>query len=76
MTRRIGSAGAPSPGAPPSPNQPPTVVLITPVDGAQIPIGGTVTFTAAAADPDGAIKMVEFWIDGEKVTGSLQLPSP
>ena len=43
-------------------NQPPSVTLATPVDGARYPIGSTVTLTANASDPDGTIAAVEYRI--------------
>ena len=43
-------------------NQPPTVSLVTPSDGARYPIGTSVGLTASAADADGAITAVEYRI--------------
>ncbi len=44
-------------------NQPPTVTLVQPVDGAHLIQGTSTTLTATAADPDGAVVAVEF-LDG------------
>ncbi len=49
---------------PPAPNQPPTVVLTAPADGASFTAPATVAITATASDPDGAIVEVEFLADG------------
>ncbi|HMA30313.1 MAG TPA: Ig-like domain-containing protein [Casimicrobiaceae bacterium] len=43
-------------------NQPPSVSLATPADGARYPIGSTVSLTANASDPDGTIAAVEYRI--------------
>ena len=45
-------------------NNPPTVALTAPAEGATYAPGGSVTLTAAASDPDGSIAKVEFFRDG------------
>ena len=49
-------------------NQPPSVSLATPADGARYPIGSTVSLTANASDSDGTIAAVEYRIG---IAGSL-----
>jgi glucose/arabinose dehydrogenase len=44
-------------------NQPPTVAMTQPTDGAHIIEGSTTALTATASDPDGAVVAVEF-LDG------------
>ena len=51
-------------------NQPPTVALTTPPDGAQFFAPANVTLTAEAADPDGAVARVEFR-QGANLLGSV-----
>ena len=46
------------------PNQPPTVSLSAPANGASFRAGGTVTVTANAADADGSIARVDFLANG------------
>ena len=58
------TTGAPSPGAAPSENLPPTVSLVQPVDGLTAPAGSVIAVLAAATDPDGAVKRVVLEADG------------
>jgi hypothetical protein len=50
-------------------NQPPTVAITSPLDGARLAPGTIVGFTATAADTDGTISKVEYWMGS--VGGSL-----
>jgi hypothetical protein len=45
-------------------NQPPTVSLTAPSEGARFPLGSTVTVTANASDADGTVTAVEFRAGG------------
>ncbi len=49
------------------PNVPPTVNVSAPLDGASYNVGDVVTITAAAADNDGTVTSVEFFVDGVSV---------
>lgn len=49
-------------------NLPPTITLASPVDGASVPFGETVTISGDAADPDGSISRVEIYGDGQLLT--------
>jgi len=53
-------------GAPPA-NQPPTVALTAPADGATFVAPASVDVLATAADPDGSVVQVEFLINGAVV---------
>lgn len=56
------------PGAPfTSTNTAPTITLTAPVDGASSYMPLPVAFTATAADADGSIDRVEFYVDGMKI---------
>jgi hypothetical protein len=55
--RRVGAA----------PNQPPTVSLVSPSDGAVFPIGSSIHLEASASDPGGAVASVEFFADGQSL---------
>ena len=46
-------------------SQPPVITLTTPIDGAVLDIGADTTITAIAADPDGSIVQVDFYLNGE-----------
>jgi hypothetical protein len=48
------------------PNQPPTVTITSPTDGAILPSGG-ITIDADALDPDGTLDHVSFLVDGSIV---------
>ena len=54
---------------PPPPNQRPSVALTSPADGTTIVLGGAVTVSATASDPDGTIASVQF-LDGATVIGT------
>ncbi|UKM65389.2 Ig-like domain-containing protein [Flavobacteriaceae bacterium GSB9] len=48
-------------------NEPPTVSITSPSEGAQYLIGSDVTINASAADTDGDVAQVEFFVDGESI---------
>ena len=45
-------------------NQPPTVSITSPADGAQFTAPADITVDATASDPDGSVTRVEFYING------------
>jgi hypothetical protein len=47
-----------------APNQPPTVTITSPADGAQFTAPADITVTAEASDPDGSVDRVEFFRNG------------
>jgi hypothetical protein len=51
----------------PSSNASPTVALTSPTNGAAYALPSTVTFTATAADADGSIQQVEFYVGSSLV---------
>jgi hypothetical protein len=55
-------------------NQPPTVVLISPPDGATFDAGRTLWLRASASDSDGAIAKVEFFDGTTKLGESASAP--
>ncbi len=50
---------------------PPSVTLTSPADGAVLPAGQAVTLAADAADPDGTVSRVEFYLDGGRRLGAV-----
>ena len=60
--------------APTLTNQPPTVALTWPLNGASILDRDTVGLTAIASDPDGYIARVEFWANGVKLGEDTTAP--
>jgi hypothetical protein len=56
------------------PNEPPTVAITSPADGATFTEGQSVTITADAADPDGEVSRVEFFVDATKVGQATAAP--
>lgn len=64
--------------APPTANQPPTVTLTAPANGASFTAPASFTFTATAADADGSVAKVEFFQGstklGEDATAPYTLP--
>jgi hypothetical protein len=60
----------PSGSEPGPPNAEPVVSVVSPVDGAVVGVGESVTLSAQASDPDGTVRSVEFLIDGV-VVGSV-----
>jgi RHS repeat-associated protein len=56
------------------PNQPPTVSLTAPTNGAGFTTGTAVAMGATASDGDGTIDRVEFWVDGAEVGQDASSP--
>ncbi len=50
-----------------APNNPPTVSVTSPANGAAIITGTATTLTASAADVDGTVTQVQFFVDGTSV---------
>lgn len=57
-----------------SPNEPPTVTLTAPVDGALYTAPVTLTLTATATDTDGSVAKVEFYQGSTKLGEDLAVP--
>src|SRR5690606_11451182 len=58
-----------------TPKKPPTITLTAPTSGQTFPNGTTsVTLSATASDPDGAVTRVEFRVDGNLVETDTQAP--
>src|SRR5260221_4183851 len=53
-----------------APNQPPSVNITSPAEGATFSPGANITMTASATDPDGSVARVDFFANGSPV-GSL-----
>jgi hypothetical protein len=53
-----------SPGADSSTNNPPTVLIASPANNASLGFGQPVAIVASANDSDGAVRRVEFFVDG------------
>ena len=60
--------------APPNTNQPPTVALTAPADGATFAGTASFTFAATAADADGSVTKVEFYQGGTKLGEDTTAP--
>ena len=60
--------------APPTANQPPTVALTAPADGATFTGTASFTFAATAADADGTVTKVEFYQGGTKLGEDTTAP--
>jgi regulation of enolase protein 1 (concanavalin A-like superfamily) len=56
-----GSGGSSGGSTPPPGNQAPQVSLTSPASGATFAAPASITLTATASDPDGAVAVVEFW---------------
>ena len=54
-------------------NQPPSIALASPANGARFMLGTSITLSAAASDPDGAVSLVEFFVNGVKL-GATNAP--
>ncbi|SEL80655.1 Por secretion system C-terminal sorting domain-containing protein [Aquimarina amphilecti] len=57
-----------------NPNNPPTVKLTTPVNGASYQVGQTIPLAADAADSDGTISKVEFFINNNLTATEQVVP--
>lgn len=57
-----------------APNAAPTVSITSPVNGASFLVGNTVTIDATAADADGTVDSVAFFVDGTKVGSDISSP--
>ena len=55
-------------------NTPPTVSITSPANGAVIAAPGAVTITANAADAEGPVQRVEFYVDGGLVDTDFSAP--
>jgi endoglucanase len=55
-------------------NTPPTITLTGPTSGQSFPAGSSVTLSATASDPGGAVSRVEFRIDGNLVATDTSTP--
>ncbi len=55
-------------------NQPPTITLTVPQQGATYTEGQIVTIVANASDSDGSISKVEFLVDGNKISEDTSFP--
>jgi len=61
-------------GQQPPPNQPPTVSITSPADGAEFTAPADVTVTATASDPDGSVVRVDFYRNGSLVGSDSSAP--
>lgn len=61
-------------GQQPPANQPPTVSITSPADGAEFTAPADVTVTASASDPDGSVVRVEFYRNGSLVGSDTTAP--
>lgn len=69
----LGNAGG-GPVDPPAPNLPPQVALIAPSAGAQLSTGVPVEVRASAADADGQVLEVRFYVDGVLIGSAAAAP--
>ena len=60
--------------APAAPNQPPTVALAAPADGATFTAPANITLTATATDADGTVSKVEFFQGSTKLGEAATTP--
>jgi hypothetical protein len=67
--RGLTTTSRPSPFTVRAANQPPSVALVSPTEGARFSLGSTVSLAATAADPDGIITAVEYRVGS--ANGSL-----
>ena len=61
---------------PPSSNVPPTVSITAPVNGASVVAGSTITISANAADSDGTVSSVTFFVGARRRSGRRTRPRP
>ncbi len=57
-------------------NTPPTVSITSPTGGSNFAIGTAVTIAATAADSDGSVAQVAFFVDGEPIAGCVDTTAP
>ncbi|MGD2036184.1 MAG: Ig-like domain-containing protein [Bacteroidales bacterium] len=55
-------------------NEPPTVEITSPSDGATYDFGTSVNISASASDPDGTVDSLEFFVNEEKIGAILTPP--
>ena len=55
-------------------NLPPTVTLISPVDGSTASVSAAIPLEAAAEDPDGVITAVSWWVGTTRIAETTQAP--
>jgi plastocyanin len=55
-------------------NQPPTVTILSPSNGAAFPVGASIVIQAAAADSDGSVARVDFFANGASIGVSIVPP--
>ncbi|MGY3795536.1 Ig-like domain-containing protein [Aquimarina sp. 433] len=55
-------------------NTPPTVAITSPADGASFNAGDSVTISANAADTDGSVTKVSFYLDGNMISEDTSAP--
>jgi Bacterial Ig domain/Divergent InlB B-repeat domain/Repeat of unknown function (DUF5648) len=58
----------------PPPNQPPTVSITAPANNAAFPTGSAVNISATAADSDGTVARVEFFVGATKIGEATAAP--
>lgn len=58
----------------PPPNVPPTIALVSPADGATFEAPATLSITATAADSDGLIENVEFFLGDTSIGTDAEAP--
>jgi len=58
----------------PPANLPPTVTLISPVDGSTASVTAAIPLEAAAEDPDGVITAVSWWVGTTRIAETTQAP--
>ncbi len=61
-------------GNPPVDNQPPTVVISSPINNTNYTAGQSVNISANASDPDGSIGKVIFYVDGNMISEDTSSP--
>ena len=61
---------------PPSSNVPPTVSITAPLNGASVVAGSTITISANAADSDGTVSSVTFFVAARRRSGRRTRPRP
>jgi hypothetical protein len=57
-------------------NEPPSVAISSPANGANFPVGEAVTIDATASDSNGTVTQVAFFVNGEPVVGCMDTSAP